>query len=137
MQHKYIYIQKSQESFINGKVQHHTQLQFVYIVLMKINHPYIKYEISFFFKSFHQSKNKHNQKNILFHHILLLFKFINFQGMGNIRCMVVLLMSLQMWMKFNQYYHIYHMMVQQQVCFLNYVLNTNHLVCQEMFIQIW
>jgi hypothetical protein len=33
-------------------------------------------------------------KNILFHHVLLLLKFISCMGMGNIRCMVVLLMSL-------------------------------------------
>ncbi len=67
---------------------------------------------------------------------LVLLKFINSKGMGNIRCMVVLLMSLQMWIKLNQYYHIYHMMVQQYVCFLKDVLNTNHLICSEMFIQI-
>jgi hypothetical protein len=35
------------------------------------------------------------------------------KGYGQYRCMVVLLMSLEMWIKFNQYYHIYHMMVQQ------------------------
>jgi len=27
--------------------------------------------------------------------------------MGNIRCMVLLLMSLQMWIKLSQYYHVY------------------------------
>jgi len=51
--------------------------------------------------------------------------------------MVMLLMSLQMWIKPNQYYHVYHMMVQQYVCFLNDFLNTNHFTCQKMFIQIW
>ncbi len=40
-------------------------------------------------------------------------QFINFKRMGNIRCMVGLIMSQQMWMKFNQYYNIYHMMVQK------------------------
>jgi hypothetical protein len=35
--------------------------------------------------------------------------------MGNIICMVM--MCLQMWIKFNQYYHVYHMMIQQcKVC---------------------
>jgi hypothetical protein len=33
-------------------------------------------------------------ENDLFHHILFFFKFINFKGMGNIRFMVLLLMSL-------------------------------------------
>jgi hypothetical protein len=44
----------------------------------------------------------------LFHHILFLLKFINSKSMG----MVMLVMSLQMWIKLNQYYHVYHMMVQ-------------------------
>jgi hypothetical protein len=28
-----------------------------------------------------------------------------------------------------QYYHIYHMMMQQYVCFLSDILNINHLIC--------
>jgi hypothetical protein len=57
--------------------------------------------------------------------------------MDIIKCMVVLLMYLQMWIKLNQFYHVYHVMKQQYVCSLNDILNTNHLICKEMFIQIW
>jgi hypothetical protein len=74
---------------------------------------------------------------MLFHHILFVFKFIDSKGMGNIRCMVMLLMSLQMCTKLNQYYHVYHMMVEQNVYFFKDILNTNHFICQEMFVQIW
>jgi len=36
--------------------------------------------------------------------------------------MVLLLMSLQMWIKLNQYYHIHDMIMQQYVCSLIYIL---------------
>jgi hypothetical protein len=37
--------------------------------------------------------------------------------------------------KFNLYYYVDHMMKQQYEYFLNNVLNINHFICQEMFIQ--
>jgi len=80
---------------------------------MKINHPYIKYKIKFSRNKIISSIQKLTQlEERLFHHILLLLKFINYNGMGNIKCMVVLLMSFQMCIKVNQYYHICHMTVQ-------------------------
>jgi len=50
------------------------------------------------------------------------------QGMGNIKCMVVLLMSLQMWIKF-----IISRLPHDGAIIgvvLNDVLNTNHFICQ-------
>jgi hypothetical protein len=41
------------------------------------------------------------RKMFLFHYVFLLLKFINLMIMGNIECMVVLLWSLQMLIKFN------------------------------------
>jgi hypothetical protein len=67
-----------------------------------------------------------------------LIEYVNkFMIMDNIKCRVVLLMSLQMWTKLNQYYHIYHVMKQQYVCSLDDILSTNQLICKKMFIQIW
>jgi hypothetical protein len=43
---------------------------------------------------------------------------MNFMNMNDTRCMVLLVMSLQMWIKLNQYYHIYHMIMWQSVHFL-------------------
>jgi len=35
--------------------------------------------------------------------------------MDDTRCMVLLVVSLQIWIKLNQYYHVYHMKMQQYV----------------------
>ncbi len=63
-------------------VQHHTYVQVVYIILVKINHLYIKYQIKFLErKLFHQFKN--NTIKITFYFTTYFFaQNFKFQGYG-------------------------------------------------------
>jgi hypothetical protein len=73
---------------------------------MKINH-FIS-STNFFFLKIIPSVQKLTQlKKHFISPCLTFIQIYKLQDMGNIRCMVVLLMSLQMWIKLNQYFHIY------------------------------